>query len=209
MRIKGHRGQLTAEHLLLMRIPRRYWEASFDRIDPETRKIIRGYLHALDDMLDRGEGLLLRGPNGSGKTSTAAYVAKEVRRTGASVLMATAASLRDSVFDKPQPTEDLTLLELARAVDFLVIDDLGKESANRFTQHFFENLLRERGANRLTTWITTNADQEGLEALYKKAFIEVLKELVVPVAMHEVNHRDDEQAILQELLGVGKRLGVG
>ena len=200
---------MTAEHLLLMRIPRRHWEASFARIDPATRAVIGGYLHALDDMLDRGEGLLLYGMNGSGKTSAAVYVAKEVRRTGASVLMATAAALRDSAFEKTPPAEDMTMLDLARSVDFLLIDDLGKEAPNRFTQHFFENLVRERGSNRLTTWITTNLEPEGLKARYARTFVDVLRELVVPVRMEEVDHRSDEAEILQEHLGVGKRLGVG
>lgn len=203
MRIKGHRGRLTAEHLLLMRVPRRYWDASFERISPGARAVIGNYLHRIDDMLDRGEGLLLYGPNSVGKTSAAVYAAKEVRRTGASVLMSTAATLRDSVFEKADVMDGLPLVELARTVDFLLIDDLGKEQRNRFSEHFFENLIRERGSNRLTTWITTNAGKDGLAALYKGTMMEVLKELVVPVEVAGVNHRDDEQEALREMLGVG------
>lgn len=195
---------MTAEHFLLMRIPRRFWEVTFDQIEPSAQVVIRNYLQNLGQMLDNGDGLLLWGPNGRGKTSAAAFVAKEVRRTGASVLMATAASLLDSVLQKTE-VEGGLLIELARTVDFLLIDDLGKEHASKsgFSDRVFENLLRERGSNRLTTWITTNMGRDGLAERYKHSMMEVLKELVVPVKVDGENRRDDSQEKLRSAIAVG------
>ena len=204
MRVKGHRGHLTAEHFRLMRLPCRFWEVSFDQITSELRDIIGGYCRNVDRMLDNGEGLLLWGPNGRGKTAAAAFVAKEVRRTGATVLMVTAASLIDSVLEKTKMEDDGLLIDRARTVDFLLLDDLGKEhpSASGFSDRILENLFRERGAARLTTWITCNMDPDGLRQRYKKSMLEVLKEQVVPLKVEGDNRRDDAQSRIRESIAV-------
>lgn len=202
MRVEGYRGQLTAEHLLLMGVPRRFWEVDFDHIDPSTQGTIRRYLANLDEMLSRGEGMLLWGENGRGKTSAAVYVAKEVRRTGASVLMVSAASLMESVLGKIEDDdEDGKLLDRAKLVDFLVLDDLGKEHSSKsgYSDSVFENLLRERGSNRLTTWITSNMGPPGLAGRYRVSLLEVLKELVMPVHVQGKNQRDETRDRLTRL----------
>jgi DNA replication protein DnaC len=209
MRVEGYRNRLTADHFELMRIPRRFWGASVSEIEPLTRKVIVSYLRQLDDMLDRGAGILLWGRNGRGKTSAAVCVAKEARRRGASVLMVTAAALIEAA--RERSTEDRQLVERVRGVDFLLLDDLDKEypGDSGYSERFLENLFRERGANRLTTWITSNAGRDGLIERYKISMMEVLKEMVVPVRMRTgigengdegENHRDDEQKKLSDQL---------
>ena len=200
MRLSGYRGQLTAEHFLLMRIPRRFWEASYDQIEPGTREVVHSYLARIDTMLDSGVGILFWGENGRGKTSAAVVVAKEARRRGASVLMTTAASMVDSVIQKTE-VEDGLLIDRAKSVDFLLIDDLGKEhdAASGFSARMFENLIRERVANKLTTWITTNMGRDAMVARYggtdgggiaRSSMMEVLKEAVIPVKVEGENRRD-------------------
>lgn len=183
-----------------MGIPRRFWEVSFDRIDPSVQAVVRNYLTRLDEMLDNGDGMMLWGDNGRGKTSLAVFVAKEVRRTGASVMMVTAASLLDA-----RLSDGEELVTRANTVDFLLIDDLGKEHASKsgFSDRMFENLFRTRGSNRLTTWVTTNMGRDGLSERYKHSMMEVLKELVVPMKVEGDNHRTKAQDNLREKYAVG------
>jgi DNA replication protein DnaC len=204
MRLGGYRGRLTAEHFLLMRIPRRFWEAAYDQIEPGTREVIRSYLMQIDTMLDSGTGLLLWGKNGRGKTSAAVVVAKEARRRGASVLMTTAASLVDSIIQKTE-VEDGLLIDRARSVDFLLIDDLGKEhdAASGFSTRVFENLIRERSAAKLTTWITTNMGMEELSERYMSSMMEVLKETVLPIKVDGENRRDEAAKKMLRAVGMG------
>lgn len=203
MRIVGQRGRLTAEHFLLMRIPRRFWEVTFDQIEPDVKGVIRNYLQNLDEMLDNGDGLLLWGKSGHGKTCAAVFVAREVRRTGASVLMLTAASLIESVLEKTEVEEGL-LLDRARTVDFLLLDDLGKEHPGRsgFAERTLENLLRERSAARLTTFMTTNMGYEGLKERYKMSMLEVMKEMMLPVKVEGENYRNEAQQKLGKALAI-------
>lgn len=203
MRIVGQRNTLTTEHFQLMRIPRRFWGVTFDQIAPRLKGVVRNYLQHLDEMLDNGNGLLFAGNNGIGKTSAACFVAREVRRTGASVLMITVASLIESVLEKVEVEEGL-LLDRARTVDFLLLDDLGKEhpGKSRFSDRVLENLLRERSAARLTTFVTSNMSIKDLNERYDTSMMEVIKETVLPVVVEGVNYRDEAQEKLSKALAV-------
>lgn len=204
MRIVGQRSRLTADHLLLMRVPRRFWGVKFDLIEPDLQPILRNYLKNLDAMLDGGNGLLLWGENGRGKTSAAVFVAMEARRTGASVLMLTAASLIESIMEKVEVEEGL-LVDRARAVDFLLLDDLGKEHPGKsgFSDRVLENLFRERTAAKLTTFATSNMEHDRLTERYKKSMLEVMKEALLPVKVEGKNFRDEVREGLTKVLAVG------
>jgi len=210
MRIVGLRIKLTKAHMDLMRIPRRFWESSFDAIpECEGRDVLRSYLRNIEDMLDRGEGLLLWGPNGHGKTSAAVIVMMEARRRGASALFVQAETLRASVLDGTMFSDEKTLLERAREVDFLVLDDLGKEHAGEtgFSERLFENLIRGRTASKRTTLVTTNLPVNppkgggaSLKTKYIASMLEVMREAMYPVLLRTHNWRDRAQQDMEARL---------
>jgi DNA replication protein DnaC len=190
MRIVGHRMRLGQAHVERMRIPRRFWDVRADMIPGDVRDDVDGYLRRLDEHLNNGEGLLLWGSNGVGKTSTAVFIALEVRRRGASVLFVTAEGLRQAVLERELFDEGQLLMERAREVDFLVLDDLGKEHPGEtgFTERLFENLIRVRSAAQHTTFVTTNlpmtpeGDQpRALVNVYVPSMLEVMKETLYPI----------------------------
>jgi len=210
MRVIGLRIKLTKAHMELMRIPRRFWQSDFDLIpDCEGKELLRSYLRNIDEALDRGEGLLLWGPNGHGKTSAAVIAMKEARRRGASSFFVQAETLRSSVLDGTMFSDEKTLMERAREVDFLVIDDLGKEHTGEtgFTERIFENLIRERTACKRVTVITTNLppnSQTPKEASLRKRYIssmlEIMREAMYPVLLKAHDWRDQVQQDMESRL---------
>lgn len=177
-----------------MRLPRRFWEASFNDIqDEEARALILAYLQKMDTMLDHGDGLMFWGHWGVGKTCAAAVLAKEARRRGASALFITAESLRTAVLEKEMFEDDQLTVDRARQVDFLVLDDLGKEHSGEsgFAERLFENLLRERSAHRRSTVVTTNMNQDDLTKRYKLSMMEVVKESLIPIHVEGENRRGE------------------
>jgi DNA replication protein DnaC len=198
MRIVGHRMRLTQSHIDRMRIPQRFWFVERGEIIEEVRGIIDNYIRNLDENLDKGEGLLMWGPNGTGKTSAAIYIGMEVRRRGATVYFVQAERLRASVLEKEMFDDELTVMERARAVDFLILDDLGKEHPGEtgFSERLFENLFRERIAARKTTVVTTNLSVEVLRETYVRSMLEVMREALYPLSFEGENLREAVEADL-------------
>lgn len=204
MRIVGHRMRLTQAHVERMLVPRRFWGVRFDKVPNDVREDVDQYLRRLDEHLDHGDGLLFWGSNGVGKTSVAVLIAFEIRRRGASVLFVTAEGLRQAVLEREQFDNDQSVIDRAREVDCLVLDDLGKEHSGEtgFTEHLFENLIRQRSASRRVTIITTNLPMTdtvvndgdgnslpGFLNIYIPSMVEVMKEAFFPIEFKGENLR--------------------
>jgi DNA replication protein DnaC len=199
MRIVGYRMRLTQAHIDRMRIPQRFWFVGRREIIPEVREIVDKYIKNLDENLDVGEGLLMWGTNGTGKTSAAVFIGLEVRRRGATVFFVQAERLRASVLEKEMFDDEQTVMERARAVDFLILDDLGKEHPGEtgFSERLFENLLRERSATKKTTIVTTNLSVDKLKETYVRSMLEVMRETLYPLCFEGENLREAVEADLR------------
>ena len=86
-----------------------------------------------------------------------------------------------------------------------MLDDLGKEHSGQtgFSERLFEDLIRERSAEKKTTFITTNQDTKEIVERYKVSMVEVLKETVVPVHVKAPNRRDEAHEGLRNRLATG------
>jgi DNA replication protein DnaC len=148
-------------------------------------------------MLDYGQGLHLHGPNGTGKTSIAVLAAMEALRLGASVLFVTAEQLRRASIEDIWFDESQLLLDRAREVDLLVVDDLGKEHRgdSGYAERLLEDVLRQRSSRRLTTIFTTNVPvgsaekKSGLFGIYSQSMLDVSRESMRPLQVSGANVR--------------------
>ncbi len=157
--------ELDVDDMNRMRIPRRYWEVSVDGIqacsDPDgmgPEDIINNYLNNLKKMRKLGGGLVLWGPNGSGKTSIAVVIMKEFRRHGYPGLFIEASKIKDFWVSGDMFDEDERWRDRITDVDVLTIDDLGKGIADStgFGATVLDEIVRTRNSKKLVTMITSN-----------------------------------------------------
>jgi DNA replication protein DnaC len=158
---------------LAARIPRRYLGVSFDRAPvtdielraPEQVAIVRRYVAAVQDNLDRGKGLWILGDVGTGKTTLAMLVSKAALAAGRSVAIYSLPRLlnllRESI---DSPGGLLDLLDRLTTVDLLHIDDLGAENRTDWVLEQLYSIVNARYEAQRAMVLTTNLKYEQLIA---------------------------------------------
>lgn len=204
------RRSLTIDDMDRMRIPERYWEASFDQISgkvveagADLSSIVRRYIENMDAMRAAGCSMILHGANGTGKTCASVVIAKEYRRRGHRVLFISAAELRNMVIRGEMFDDSQTMWERAKTVDVLVIDDFGKGGSDStgYGMSLFDDLIRARNSRKLVTLITANLSPNKWEAEIglKRSTVHTLRECTVPVMIAGVNRRNETARDLKSI----------
>lgn len=204
--------ELTDAVLQRMNLPARYWSVKFSLVPASApyREAVRSYLAQVRQMRAHGVGLVLWSPsNGTGKTSLAALVAKQMRRAGLTAYFTRTDSLQEDMIEGRRYNEETTVRERVREVDLLVLDDFGKEHKARsgFTENWIESLLRDRVQALRPTVLTTNLAPEQIKGVFSLDLANVMKEafLTVQVPGEEgggKNWRDEKRRALKDDYGV-------
>jgi DNA replication protein DnaC len=152
-------------------IPARYLEVDFDRwpitnLDQTIVRVVRKYCRKLDENLETGRGLYFFGEVGSGKTSLAMCVAKEVLRERRSLAIFSGPELLARIgatYDDGSRDSYLGLLDLLGSVDVLVLEDLAVAKQNEWRLEQLYAVVNRRYEDRRPLVVT--ADVPHAEAL--------------------------------------------
>jgi len=195
------RDSLTQAHMVLARIPERYWAARYEDF-PEGYDGVEAIGAYLDDLLVNvtdGVGVLLWGKAGHGKTHMAISILKKLLAHNATGLYLDAPGIQGHVIEKTAlDVVQRPLIEVAKDVDMLVLDDFGAEHASSFSKVLVEQLIRSRGTRNKTTVITTNIPTKNIGAVYGNGLASVLLEYVCPVQINGKDWREDKQAEMRK-----------
>lgn len=106
-------------------------------------------------------GLYIFGQVGSGKTHLACSIANELIRGGTEVLFVVVPDYLDQIkhsWDESSGSSEKEILDRAREVAVLVMDDLGAHSYSEWTKSRIYSILNHRINNSLPTVITSNLE---------------------------------------------------
>lgn len=186
-----------------MNLPRGFWDARFSIIQEGAKESVGTYLR--DGKYLRGEGLFIWGPYGHGKTGAAAVILMELRRRGHVCLYADSSDLVDKILQREPFDFESSWSERAKAVDVLVLDDLGTEHRDPggAIEKVLEGILRYRFQRRKVTIITCNVSPmklgphvqgtETFKGVYREKFVEILREKLYPVEVRGRSLRDENE----------------
>ncbi len=132
-----------------------------DRTNEKISAVARNYVENFGKMREKGKGLLLFGPTGTGKTFYAACIANALIDKGIPVLMTDFSRIRNILqesFDGRQK-----YLDSLNRFPLLILDDLLAESKSEYMQEIVYAVINARYLAGLPLIVTSNLTSEELK----------------------------------------------
>ncbi len=167
-------------------LPPEYLGKTFENfeIGPNQRAVAQIHTYLQEKKYEKGEGLILVGPTGVGKTHLVAAIIHELAKMEEYVVFLYTADFLDEIretYDDEYTGEDK--FEMVRTATILVLDDLGTERMTDWAKEKITQLLNYRYNNLLPTIVTTNLSLDELrERIGERAFSRLLaRSEVLPI----------------------------
>lgn len=116
------------------------------------------YASNFKEVLAKGLGIYIYGSPGAGKTHLSACIANELIKKQYSVILSSIGNLIQRIkatFDKSDTTEE-DIFQGIRAVDLLIIDDIGSENMSDYVQEKLFEIVNARYIVKKPTIFTSN-----------------------------------------------------
>ena len=182
---------------------------TFDRDDGKNEQIsqaARKYVENFEEMKSRGQGLLLFGGVGTGKTFISACIANALIDKGFPCLVTNFARLVNTLSGMFEGKQNY--IDNLNNFDLLVIDDLASERDTEYMGEIVQNIIDSRYRAGLPIIITTNLTSEELKnpaEIRKKRIYSRLFEMCFPIEVKGADRR--KQKLRQEFDEIGTLLG--
>lgn len=160
--------RVRRERLHQAGFPRHAQEPVWSAVAEDMAVHLRRYADSWPTRRERGDGIILAGGTGAGKTCALALLAATAIADGADVRYVHASLL----FDELHHQRGIEY----RDAEVLVVDDLGTEYPSEFAAQRFGAMVEARHARDLVTWIGTNLPGASLRERYGDRIMDRLRE---------------------------------
>ena len=205
------RQTLSSSNLLLMGVPKKFHNLCIEDFDTygeddltKVRAYISNYLDNIPTMFENNQGLFMYGSNGVGKTFLASMIVIEAYRNRYSARRVTFSEYitrYTQMWGAKTPDEKEMLEDVFynnyKAVEFLVLEELGKELDTKLSAPVLEDLLRYREDHSLVTIICANIPPSEIKDRYGASVASLLKGNMTPIL---IEGRDKRQEYYNERL---------
>ena len=190
------RSEVSEQSLILMGVPKKYTSKTlkdfrdYGNADlKEVRDFCEDYVENIEVNIEEGRGIFFYGSNGVGKSFLSCIILKEVYRHRYSCRRVTFSQYISAYTESWGATKDekdvsnQDLLDKYKGVEFLVLEEIGKEIDSKVAAPILEDLLRYREDNGLVTILCTNLNIETLSNRYGESCVSLLKGNTVPITI--------------------------
>ncbi len=163
--------------------------------DSRGMQIARNYVHQWAQMEPRGQGLLLWGPPGTGKTYAAACIANALVDRKVPVLMGNVSQILGAI-PAPASGDQSGAIDRLLQCSLLILDDLGAERSSAYTNELVYRIIDGCYRAGKPMVITTNLTMQELEhpeTKDKGRIYQRILERCTPVLMNENAIREDKR----------------
>jgi DNA replication protein DnaC len=193
---------LVESDLIRIGMGNRFWDASMDKIPDgaDYKKIVKKYIDNIVRNVEDGVGLLFHGDLRGGKTSASVIIAKSIVEHKGSAFFSRADELVRDIMERKRFDETQTVDVRTRAVDMLVIDDLGAENKFDYGKSIIERVIRHRYDHKRPIIFTTNIKATKMEEFYGEGIWTVVQSMVAGVLVSGTHFFSEEKSSLTRLV---------
>ncbi len=178
-----------------------------DGTNEQISQAARKYVENFEEMKKRGQGLLLFGEVGTGKTFISACIANALIDKGYPCLVTNFARLVNTLSGMFEGKQNY--IDNLNNFDLLVIDDLASERDTEYMGEIVQNIIDSRYRAGLPLIITTNLTSDELKRpaeIRKKRIYSRLFEMCFPIEVKGKDRR--KQKLREEFSEIGNLLGL-
>lgn len=191
------RTVMNPESLKMIGIPKSFIDTTIDDFksngNPDlvlVKGFVTEYVNRIDYNFSKNYGIYFCGSNGVGKTMLSCIILKEAYRHRYSSRRSTFVEYIDKytrawsskTSDEKSQNED-ELYTYYKGVEFLVLEEVGKEIDSKIAAPILEDLLRYREDKGFVTIICTNLDIDTINERYGASVVSLLKGNTTPVTI--------------------------
>lgn len=203
MNKRPERKSVSNESLMLMGVPKHLCKkelADFLTEDSKglknVKKFVESYISSIDENIEENRGIFFYGSNGVGKSMLSCIILKEAYRKRYTCRRVTFSSYIGFITDlwkveakKEKDADAGEIYDKYKGVEFLVLEEIGKEIDSKIAKPILEELLRYREEKGLVTIICSNLSIENLEENYGPSILSLIKGITTPVKIVGVDKR--------------------
>lgn len=192
---RPRRTYVSSETLSIIGIPKKFHNMTLEDFKTfgdddilSVKNYILSYLDSFSENIDQNNGLFLSGSNGVGKSMLSSILAKEAYIRRMSVRMCqfsdyisqyTRAWGTKALEDRESANDDFNVNY--KTVEFLVLEEIGKEIDSKIAEPILEDCLRYREEKGLVTIICTNLDIDQIKRIYGMSVASLIKGNMTPI----------------------------
>lgn len=197
------RKTLNSKSLSLIGIPKKFHNITiedFEAFDEElldVKTYVEEYISDIPTRFNQNSGLLFFGSNGVGKTMLASIIAKECYRNRYSVRRVTFMEYISQYTrawgaktPEEKETQESLFYDNFKGVEFLVLEEVGKEIESNINVSILEDCLRYREDRGLVTIICTNLSGKNLFERYGASIESLIKGNFTPIKVVGKDRRE-------------------
>ena len=173
------RDSVSDGSLIMMGVPKRFTKKTLKDFNDYGKKSLKSvksfvaeYISHIDENIEDNKGILFVGSNGVGKSLLSCIILKEAYRHRYSCRRVTFSAYISAYTESwgagkgERDVIEQDLLDKYKGVEFLVLEEIGKEIDSKIAKPILEDLLRYREEHGLVTIICTNLTPSTIKELY-------------------------------------------